>query len=174
LNTDSHEDVLSAPGAIGNVDRLSCLRQLERKVRWLSDWTIYHANHVRPNLDGLKVGGHQASSASAVTLMTALYFAVLQREDRVAVKPHASPVFHSIQYLLGNQTKEYLKRFRAYGGAQAYPSRTKDVDDVDFSTSSVGLGVAMTSFAALARDYVNARSGPTGAVYSGRMVADCW
>ena len=90
----------------------------------------------------MKIGGHQASSASVVTLMTALYFDVLRPADRVAVKPHASPVFHAIQYLLGRQTREQLQRFRALGGAQSYPSRTKDTDDVDFSTGSVGLGVA--------------------------------
>src|SRR5215510_10691139 len=134
--------------------RLACLTALEKKVLWLAVWTIHHANHIRPKRDGLKVGGHQASSASAATLMTALYFDVLRPEDRIAVKPHASPVYHAIQYLLGRQTRENLERFRAFGGAQAYPSRTKDADDVDFSTGSVGLGVAMTSFAALVQDYL--------------------
>ena len=76
--------------------RLELLSALARKVLWLSSWTIHHANHVRPNADGLKVGGHQASSASLVTIMSALYFSVLKPEDRVAVKPHASPVFHAI------------------------------------------------------------------------------
>ncbi|WP_280821870.1 transketolase-like TK C-terminal-containing protein [Pseudaminobacter soli (ex Li et al. 2025)] len=118
---------------------------------------IHHANHVRPNDDGLKVGGHQASSASLSTIMTALYFSVLQPEDRVAVKPHASPVFHAIQYLLGNQTLGKLENFRAFGGAQSYPSRTKDVDDVDFSTGSVGLGAAQTVFASLVQDYLAAK-----------------
>jgi pyruvate dehydrogenase E1 component len=136
--------------------RVELLRDLERKVLWLSTQIIHHANHERPNDSGLKVGGHQASSASVVTIMTALYFAVLRPEDRVAVKPHASPVFHAIQYLLGNQSLEKIKSFRAYGGAQAYPSRTKDSDDVDFSTGSVGLGVATTSFASLVQDYVRA------------------
>src|SRR5579862_7789175 len=125
----------------GNTD-LAILSALQRKVLWLSSWTIHHANHIRDNVDGLKVGGHQASSASLATIMTALYFAVLKPEDRVAVKPHASPIFHAIQYLLGKQTVEKLEAFRAYGGAQSYPSRTKDTDDVDFSTGSVGLGVA--------------------------------
>src|SRR5450432_2257552 len=105
--------------------RLELLSALARKVLWLSSWTIHHANHVRPNTDGLKVGGHQASSASLVTIMTALYFAILKPEDRVAVKPHASPVFHAIQYLLGNQSKENLIKFRGFSGAQSYPSRTK-------------------------------------------------
>lgn len=149
---------------------IDMLRDLERKVLWLSTQTIHHANHERVNQDGLKIGGHQASSASLVTIMTALYFSVLRPEDRVAVKPHASPVFHAIQYLLGNQSLDKLKNFRAYGGAQSYPSRTKDVDDVDFSTGSVGLGVAMTSFASLVQDYVQGhgwgKSWPEG-----RMIA---
>ncbi|HEX2257155.1 MAG TPA: transketolase, partial [Afifellaceae bacterium] len=137
--------------------RLDLLRALERKVLWLSAWTIHNANQLRGKEDGLKVGGHQASSASLVSIMTALYFAVLRPEDRVAVKPHASPVFHAIQYLLGNQNLDKLKAFRGYGGAQSYPSRTKDADDVDFSTGSVGLGVAQTLFAALVQDYVKAK-----------------
>ena len=111
-------------------DRFEVLRELERKVLWLASWTIHHANHVRPNRGGIKVGGHQASSASVVALMTALYFAILRPGDRVAVKPHASPAFHAIQYLFGRQSRENLERFRAFGGAQAYPSRTKDEDDV--------------------------------------------
>ena len=106
--------------------RLEMLSALARKVLWLSSWTIHHANHIRPNADGLKVGGHQASSASLVTIMSALYFSVLKPEDRVAVKPHASPVFHAIQYLFGRQTREKLENFRGYKGAQSYPSRTKE------------------------------------------------
>src|SRR6201994_4805224 len=127
--------------------RLPLLAELEKKVLWLSSWPIHNANHLRDNDDGLKVGGHQASSASLATIMTALYFAVLKPEDRVAVKPHASPIFHAIQYLFGNQTRENLENFRGYKGAQSYPSRTKDVDDVDFSTGSGGLGVGRTPFA---------------------------
>src|SRR5262249_45374221 len=130
-------------------DDLSVLRELEKKVLWLASWTIHNANHLRENSDGLKVGGHQASSASLATIMTALYFDVLKPADRVAVKPHASPIFHAIQYLLGKQTRERLENFRAYKGAQSYPSRTKDIDDVDFSTGSVGLGVAQTLFSSL-------------------------
>jgi pyruvate dehydrogenase E1 component len=147
------------------------LRELERKILWLSSWTVHNANHLRANPDGLKVGGHQASCASMVTLMTALYLDVLRPEDRVAVKPHASPVFHAIQYLLGNQSRENLERFRAMGGAQSYPSRTKDSDDVDFSTGSVGLGVAMTSFASLVQDYIHAKSWARSDRPPGRMVA---
>ncbi|MGH7032947.1 MAG: 1-deoxy-D-xylulose-5-phosphate synthase N-terminal domain-containing protein, partial [Stellaceae bacterium] len=135
---------------------LGLLRELERKVLWLSTYMIHHANHEVDRGDGLKVGGHQASSASLATLMTALYFHVLKPEDRIAVKPHASPVFHAIQYLLGNQKLERLQNFRAFGGAQSYPSRTKDKDDVDFSTGSVGLGVGMTLFASLVEDYLAA------------------
>src|SRR5579862_4350728 len=149
---------------------LAILSALERKVLWLSSWMIHHANHIRENGDGLKVGGHQASSASLATIMTALYLAVLRPEDRVAVKPHASPVFHAIQYLLGNQSRDKLERFRGYGGAQSYPSRTKDADDVDFSTGSVGLGAAVTVFASLCQDYLAAR-GLLGGRPPGRMVA---
>ena len=153
------------------LDRERLLTQLERKVLWLSSWTIHHANHIRPNRDGLKVGGHQASSASVATLMTALYFDVLRPQDRVAVKPHASPVFHAIQYMLGQQSLDKLQSFRALGGAQSYPSRTKDTDDVDFSTGSVGLGVALTSFAALVQDYVRLKGLADAGSPPGRMVA---
>jgi pyruvate dehydrogenase E1 component len=137
-------------------DPIDILAALESKVRWLATWMIHNANHLRPSDDGLKVGGHQASSSSLSTIMTALYFSALRPEDRAAVKPHASPTFHAIQYLLGNQTLEKLENFRGYGGAQSYPSRTKDVDDVDFSTGSVGLGVAQTLFASLVQDFIRA------------------
>lgn len=150
--------------------RLPYLSELERKALWLSTWMIHNANHVRPNPDGMKVGGHQASSASMATILTALYFAVLRPEDRVAVKPHASPVFHAIQYLAGQQTRAKLENFRGFGGAQSYPSRTKDSDDVDFSTGSVGLGVAQTLFGAMVRDYVRAHGWGLDRP-EGRMVA---
>lgn len=149
---------------------LKMLGELERKALWLATWTIHHANHLRDNADGLKVGGHQASSASLATIMTALYFHALQPHDRVAVKPHASPLFHAIQYLLGNQTRDKLENFRGYKGAQSYPSRTKDVDDVDFSTGSVGLGAAQTIFASLVQDYVGAK-GWADRQPEGKMVA---
>src|SRR6266849_722852 len=163
---------VSTPEPLGSaVNRLATLRVLEQKVLWLAVWMIHHANHIRPKVDSLKVGGHQASSASVVTLMTALYFDALRPWDRVAVKPHASPVFHAIQYLFGRQSRDKLERFRAYGGAQSYPSRTKDTDDVDFSTGSVGLGVAMTSFAALVQDYVRLKGLLSPERPMGRMVA---
>lgn len=147
------------------------LLEIEKRILWLSSWTIHNANHIRPADEGdVKVGGHQASSASLATIMTALYFAILKPEDRVAVKPHASPVFHAIQYLAGNQTRENLEAFRAFKGAQSYPSRTKDVDDVDFSTGSVGLGVAQTLFSSLAQDYVKAH-GWMKSRPEGRMIA---
>ncbi len=158
------------PGGV-SPETFACLLELEKKVLWLSTWMIHHANHIRPSRDGLKVGGHQASSASLVTLMTALYFHVLRPSDRVAVKPHASPVYHAIQDMMGRQSLEKLENFRAFGGAQSYPSRTKDADEVDFSTGSVGLGVAVTLFASLVQDYLMARDLlPTGKE-PGRMVA---
>src|ERR1700741_5405773 len=160
------------PAAIGaRTLPIDVLRHIERKVLGLSTQIIHNANHERDNDDGLKVGGHQASSASLVTIMTALYFAILRQQDRVAVKPHASPVFHAIQYLLGNQRLDKLKDFRGFGGAQSYPSRTKDIDDVDFSTGSVGLGVAMTSFASLVQDYVQLKGLMREGAEAGRMVA---
>ena len=137
------------------VERLAILAELERRILWLASWTIHNANHVRPAGE-IKVGGHQASSASLATIMTALYFGALRPQDRVAVKPHASPIFHAIQYLAGNQSRAKLENFRGFGGAQSYPSRTKDGDDVDFSTGSVGLGVAQTLFSSLVQDYVKA------------------
>lgn len=149
--------------------RMQILSDLERRILWLACWTIHHANHLRES-DEIKIGGHQASSASLTTIMTALYFDALRPEDRVAVKPHASPVFHAIQYLADKQTRERLKNFRGFQGAQSYPSRTKDWDDVDFSTGSVGLGVAQTLFSSLVQDYVTARGWMAGRS-EGRMVA---
>ncbi|MFL6831174.1 MAG: transketolase [Xanthobacteraceae bacterium] len=149
---------------------LAILRELEKKVLWLASWTIHHANHLREDVDGVKVGGHQASSASLATIMTALYFDVLRPQDRVAVKPHASPIYHAIQYLLGRQSRQKLADFRGYKGAQSYPSRSKDTDDVDFSTGSVGLGVAQTLFSSLVQDYVRAH-GWALQQPEGRMIA---
>jgi len=135
---------------------IEALKTLDERLRWLSAWTIHHANHVRENKDGLKVGGHQASCASMTAIMAALYFHALGPNDRVAVKPHAGPVLHAIHYLLGTQSREALENFRGLGGAQSYPSRTKDKIPVDFSTGSVGLGVAITLFASLVQDYLTA------------------
>lgn len=149
--------------------RLPTLTALEKKALWLATWTIHNANHLRDKTDGLKVGGHQASSASLATIMAVLYGAVLRPQDRVAVKPHASPIFHALQYLFGLQTREKLANFRGYKGAQSYPSRTKDIDDVDFSTGSVGLGAAQTVFSSLVQDYVHAKGWSKRP--EGRMVA---
>ncbi|MFY1586353.1 transketolase-like TK C-terminal-containing protein [Micromonospora sp. WMMD734] len=142
-----------------NEHDLDVLDEIQRRVLWLATRIVDAANHDRDTGDGVKVGGHQASSASLVTAMTALWFAHLDAEDRVAVKPHASPVFHAIQYLLGNLDRSYLTRLRARGGLQSYPSRTKDPDEVDFSTGSVGLGAAAPLFAAVTRRYVDAHFG---------------
>ena len=155
---------------ISDID-LKILKDLEKKVSWLSAWMIHNANNIRPSLDGIKVGGHQASSASIVSIMVALYFKILKSEDRVAVKPHAAPVFHSIQYLLGNQNQDKLENFRAFGGAQSYPSRTKDTDDVDYSTGSVGLGGAITIFGSLIQDYVTQHNFVSKDFKLGKMVA---
>ncbi|MAJ23886.1 MAG: transketolase [Rickettsiales bacterium] len=131
------------------------LIEIEKKVSWLSNYIIHYANNVRKKNDDLKVGGHQASCASVVSILIVLYFKVLKKYDRIAIKPHASPVFHAIQYLLGNQTVNNLKNFRKLNGAQAYPSKTKDFCDVDFSTGSVGLGGAMTIFSSFTQDFLN-------------------
>jgi pyruvate dehydrogenase E1 component len=135
---------------------IEALKILDERLRWLSAWTIHYANHVRENDDGLKVGGHQASCASMTAIMAALYFHALGPNDRVAVKPHAGPLLHAIHYLLRSQSREALEKFRGFGGAQSYPSRTKDKIPVDFSTGSVGLGVAITLFASLVQDYLTA------------------
>ena len=149
---------------------IATLDTLDARLRWLSAWTIHNANHLRESRDGLKVGGHQASCASISTIMTALYFAALGPNDRVAVKPHAGPVLHAIEYLLGRQSRDQLQAFRGFGGMQSYPSRTKDQIDVDFSTGSVGLGVAITAFASLVQDYLVAH-GRLADADKGRMIA---
>ena len=149
---------------------IEALEILEERLRWLSAWTIHHANHIRESADGLKVGGHQASCASMTSIMAALYFHALGPNDRVAVKPHAGPVLHAIHYLLGIQSREALENFRGLGGAQSYPSRTKDQIPVDFSTGSVGLGVAITAFSSLIQDYLTAH-GMMDEADRGRFVA---
>ncbi|MEM6906879.1 MAG: 1-deoxy-D-xylulose-5-phosphate synthase N-terminal domain-containing protein, partial [Pseudomonadota bacterium] len=150
--------------------KTSHLKTVEQRLLWLSHWMIHNANHLRPKADGIKVGGHQASSASMVSIMTALYFSALRPEDRVAVKPHASPIFHAMQYLMGNLDRAAMENFRGLGGVQSYPSRTKDGDDVDFSTGSVGLGVAITSMASLMQDFIEGKDWGAG-LRMGRMVA---
>jgi pyruvate dehydrogenase E1 component len=133
---------------------LGVLDAVQRRVLWLATAIVHHANKVRPNPSGIKVGGHQASSASMVSLMTALWFAHLEAPDRVSVKPHASPVLHAINFLLGQLDRAYLPRLREYGGLQSYPSRTKDPDPVDYSTGSVGIGATAPIWGALAHRYV--------------------
>ena len=133
---------------------VAILEQIQKRVLWLSMQIVHYANSLRENGNGAKVGGHQASCASMVSLMTALYFHSLRFGDRVSVKPHGSPVYHAIQYLLGNLSEEKLRQFRSFKGLQSYPSRTKDVDQVDFSTGSVGLGAVVPNFARLTRQFV--------------------
>jgi pyruvate dehydrogenase E1 component len=156
--------------AIGDVspERLEVLDAIQRRILWLATNVIHHANHLRPNPDKTKVGGHQASSASVVSILTALYFHYLRPGDRVSIKPHASPAYHAVQYLLGNLDRSYLPTLRAFHGLQAYPSRTKDPDPVDFSTGSVGLGAVAPAFAALAHRYAQAHF---GAVTSNRFIS---
>ncbi len=142
--------------------QLAALRAVEQRVLWLSTAIVDHANRVRHDPSGLKVGGHQASSASMVTIMTSLWFGHLQRDDRVSVKPHASPVLHAINYLLGELDESYLTALRSFGGLQSYPSRSKDPDPADYSTGSVGIGATAPIWGALARRYVNTRFGGAG------------
>jgi pyruvate dehydrogenase E1 component len=149
----------TAAGVAEAAPDLDVLDTIQQRVLWLATRIVDAANHDRDTGDGVKVGGHQASSASLVTIMTALYFAYLDAPDKVSVKPHASPAFHAVQYLLGNLDRRYLPMLRAFGGLQSYPSRTKDPDPVDFSTGSVGLGAAAPLFAAVTRRYVDAHFG---------------
>lgn len=147
------------PDARLSPSELAILDEIQRRVLWLVVRMVDAANDKSTGQDGIKVGGHQASSASLVTVMTALWFRHLDAADRVAVKPHAAPAFHAIQHLLGNLDPSYLTRLRRMGGLQAYPSRTKDPDGVDFSTGSVGLGPVAALFAAVTRRYVDAHFG---------------
>ena len=153
-----------------DAETIAHIERIEQRLRWLASWTIHNANHLRDSRDGLKVGGHQASCASISAIMAALYFGALGPNDKVAVKPHAGPILHAIHYLLGNQSREQLESFRGFGGAQSYPSRTKDQIPVDFSTGSVGLGVAITAFASLVQDYLIAH-GWKDPDTAGRMIA---
>jgi pyruvate dehydrogenase E1 component len=157
------------------------LREIEQRVLWLSTAIVHHANRVRPNPGGLKVGGHQASSASLVSIMTELWFEHLRPEDRVSVKPHASPVLHAINHLLGELDASYLETLRAYEGLQSYPSRSKDPDPVDYSTGSVGIGATAPIWGALARRYVSSLRPEVGTGRQYSLVGDaeldegaCW
>ncbi|HMT45207.1 MAG TPA: transketolase, partial [Chakrabartia sp.] len=156
--------------AEARMETVEALELLDARLRWLSSWTVHNANHIRDKRDGLKVGGHQASCASMTAIMAALYFHALRPQDKVAVKPHAGPVLQAIHYMLGQQSLEQLQQFRALGGAQSYPSRTKDRIPVDFSTGSVGLGVAITAFSSLVQDFLIAH-GEMPESEAGRMIA---
>jgi pyruvate dehydrogenase E1 component len=134
---------------------LDTLDAVQRKVLWLAVSMVHHANKVRKVESGVKVGGHQASSASMVSIMSALYLGHLGPADRVSVKPHAAPVLHAINYLLGRLDAKYLTELRSFGGLQSYPSRLKDPDPVDFSTGSVGIGATSTIWSAIAQRYVS-------------------
>ena len=133
---------------------IEVLDAVQRRVLWLATSIVHHANRVRKTPSGVKVGGHQASSASIVSIMTALYFHHLRAPDRVSVKPHAAPVLHAIEYLLGQLDRRHLTELRAFGGLQSYPSRLKDPVPADFSTGSVGIGATAPIWSALAHRYV--------------------
>ena len=152
--------------AVGDVPDLDLLRAVEARVLWLATSMVHHANSAKPAVKdeppSVKVGGHQASSASIVSIMTALWFGALTAQDRVSVKPHASPVLHAINYLLGDLDVAYLPRLRQLGGLQSYPSRTKDPDTVDYSTGSVGIGATAPIWGALSRRYVERFGVPAG------------
>ncbi|GAB3128590.1 pyruvate dehydrogenase [Tsukamurella serpentis] len=150
----------------------ACLTEIEQRVLWLSTSMIHHANRVRPNTSGLKVGGHQASCASIATIMTSLWFGQLKAGDRVSVKPHASPILHGINYLLGSLDERYLTTLREFGGLQSYPSRIKDPDPVDYSTGSVGIGATAPIWGAIARRFVNTQFGATGTGRQYSLVGD--
>jgi pyruvate dehydrogenase E1 component len=158
----------TAAGAASESARLDELHAVQQRVLWLAMSIVHHANKVRASDSGVKVGGHQASSASIVSIMTALYFEHLRAPDRVSVKPHAAPVLHAINYLLGTLDESYLTRLREFGGLQSYPSRAKDPDPVDFSTGSVGIGATATIWSALAHRYV---AGHFDVPRGGRQVA---
>ncbi|WP_423494690.1 pyruvate dehydrogenase [Microbacterium esteraromaticum] len=150
---------INAPSMAIAGDDLTTLAAIEQRVLWLATSMIHHANRVRPNPSGLKVGGHQASSASIATIMTALWFDQLRAEDRVSVKPHASPVLHAINYLLGELDETQMTTLRQFGGIQSYPSRSKDPDTVDYSTGSVGIGATAPIWGAISRRYAATLSG---------------
>jgi len=172
------DDDSTSAAPLGDLD---VLRSIESRVLWLSMAIIDHANRGRPNPSGMKVGGHQASSASLVSVMTSLWFRHLRPDDRVSVKPHASPVLHAINYLLGDLDVSYLSRLRDFGGLQSYPSRSKDPDAPDYSTGSVGIGATAPIWGALARRYVNTHFPGSGAGRQYALLGDaeldegaCW
>jgi pyruvate dehydrogenase E1 component len=147
---------------------LATLEALQDRVLWLATSIVHHANNVRPTPSGVKVGGHQASSASMVSIMTALWFEHLRGPDRVSVKPHAAPVLHAIEYLLGRLDADQLTTLREFGGLQSYPSRLKDPVPADFSTGSVGIGATAPIWSAIAHRYV---AGHFDVPQGGRQVA---
>lgn len=150
---------MESPPSVGPPTRpgvsLATLDSVQRRVLWLAVSMVHHANRIRTVSSGVKVGGHQASSASIVSIMSALYFAHLRGPDRVSVKPHAAPVLHAINYLLGRLDPRYLTELRSFGGLQSYPSRSKDPDPVDFSTGSVGIGATSTIWSAMSQRYAS-------------------
>ena len=162
VSTMLTEDPLLQATPAGEVSphELQLLKDIEGRANWLAALMIDNANNVRPKRDNLKVGGHQASSASVVSILTALYAKVLEPQDRVAVKPHAGPVYHALMYMMGRQNRANLQSFRSFGGVQPYPSRTKDMPEVDISTGSVGLGAALTSFTSLTEHYLRSKGLP--------------
>lgn len=169
------------PASGGTSNRVDLLRSIERRVLWLSTAIVDYANRVRPDPSGLKVGGHQASSASMVTIMTSLWFEHLTADDRVSVKPHAAPVLHAINYLLGELDESHLTTLRSFNGLQSYPSRSKDPDPPDYSTGSVGIGATAPIWGALARRYVAAQFGTVGSGRQYSLLGDaeldegaCW
>jgi pyruvate dehydrogenase E1 component len=161
--------VLTTAFTTQDTERERALRDVEQRVLWLATAIVHHANRVRPNPSGPKVGGHQASSASMVTIMTALWLERLGADDRVSVKPHASPVLHALEYLLGQLDASYLTTLREFGGLQSYPSRLKDPVPADYSTGSVGIGATAPIWGALARRYVDTHFGPGSAGGTGRQ-----
>ncbi|HEY0936277.1 MAG TPA: pyruvate dehydrogenase, partial [Trebonia sp.] len=171
LSPDLTADAL-APAAFAAGGQPGARHEIQRRVLWLATAIIHEANLVRPNSSGLKVGGHQTSSASMVSIMTSLWFSHLRPQDRVSVKPHASPVLHAINYLIGELDERYLPRLRELGGLQSYPSRTKDPDPVDYSTGSVGIGATAPVWGAVARRYTEAAFGGAGSGRQYSLIGD--
>jgi pyruvate dehydrogenase E1 component len=166
--TVAHDTMSPMLTADEQVADIAALEAVQDRVLWLATSIIHHANRVRKTTSGVKVGGHQASSASMVSIMTALWFEHLRAPDRVSVKPHASPVLHAIEYLLGSLDREYLTTLREFGGLQSYPSRLKDPVPADFSTGSVGIGATAPIWSAIAHRYV---AGHFDVPQGGRQIA---